>query len=168
MGFTRTHGQGLLEHHYLIVKLKCDNHILEVNGSSGFCLVSKNLTNTVSNWNHHLVSSIKAKEEIFCVKKCMYIYRISICINYFLNKHQRTDSNRTKSLGNVSNHTLEVGQPPKLASSIALWSAKGLKLFSISCFTSHNTLLCHQLAPYMVPRRLRRLQGSHPDMIISR
>lgn len=58
MGFTRMLGQRLLgkswtsrknrknglEHHYLIVKVKRDHYILDVNGTCRFCFVSKNLT----------------------------------------------------------------------------------------------------------------------------
>lgn len=63
-----------MEHHYLIVKVKWDHYILEVNGTSGFCLVSKNLASMVSNYNRGPSSvPIKTKEAFFGVNKCMHI-----------------------------------------------------------------------------------------------
>ena len=52
-----------LEHQYFIVKVKCDHYILQINVTFGFHMVSKNLNNMVSNYNHHLVSPKKRKEE---------------------------------------------------------------------------------------------------------
>lgn len=98
----------------MTIKVKYGCYILEDNGTSGFQLVSQNLTNMVSNNNHHPVSPLKTKEEFLGVNKCMYIKRVCICINFFLmiiRELIQMEFNNQETLI----HTPEVAQLPKSA-----------------------------------------------------